>query len=60
MVQKSKGAKQEQSQRPYMKHVKEVTKGKDRAAVREAIAHEQYDEIPNNRRVKEEDPWGWD
>lgn len=60
MVQKSKGAKQERRQRPWMPIVKEVSNSKDRAATRQALHREQYEDIPNDRRVKEEDPWAWD
>lgn len=60
MVQKSPGKKQEERQRPYIPVVKKVTKGKDRAAVREAIAHERYEDIPRFERMKKEDPWAWD
>lgn len=60
MVQKDKGKKQEESQRPWGKTVKQFSNKKDRAAVRDALAHEEYDEIPNKRRMREEDPRDWD
>jgi hypothetical protein len=60
MVMKSKGAKQERRQQPWMPVVKEATKGKDRAATRQLLHHGQYDDIPKHRRVKTEDPWVWD
>ena len=59
MVQKSKGAKQEDRQREYMPPVKKFSKSKDRQAVRQALKHEQYDDIPNKQRMREEDPWDW-
>ena len=60
MIQKSKGAKQEDTQHFGMKTAKKFTKRKDRQAVREALAHEEYDEIPSKERMRSEDSWAWD
>lgn len=43
-----------------MKTVKQLSHRKDRQAVREAISHERYEDIPKNQSMKEEDSWGWD
>jgi hypothetical protein len=42
------------------KWVKMYTGGKDRAKVRDSIKTEKYDDLPTNKRAKEEDHWGWD
>lgn len=60
MVQKSNGREHNKSERPWMKDVKNLSHRKDRQAVREALSHERYDDIPKNQSMKEEDPWGWD
>lgn len=46
--------------RSYKKIVKRLSNGKDRAAQRDAIKTEKFDDIPSNKRVKEQDPWAFD
>jgi len=50
----------EKSRRPWMKWVKYFTHRKNRRATKEKIKQEKLDEIPQNKPVKTEDPWGWD
>lgn len=59
MGKKRKGGKAK-SERPWMKDVKHFTNRKDRQATREKLHHKDYDDIPKDKRVKEEDPWAWD
>ena len=40
--------------------LKECENSGDRAAVREKIFHEKFDEIPNKQRVYYDNPWNWD
>lgn len=54
------GPNSDMSQRPWGKWVKWFSKRKNRAATRDALHHEKYDDIPSNKPVKTEDPWGWD
>jgi len=44
----------------WKKTVKELTNGIDRAAQRDLIKTEKFDDIPEGKRVKVENPWGWD
>lgn len=44
----------------YKKNVKFFTKKMDRAATRDAIKSEDFDKIPQNKRIKEDDIWNWD
>lgn len=45
---------------PTKKLVKEFDKKKNRQATRQAIHHKNYDKIPQNEKVKQEDVWNWD
>ena len=58
-MQKSKGREHYPS-RPYVKIVKYFSHKKDRQAVREALSHERYEDIPKNQVMSEEDKRGWD
>ena len=40
--------------------IKKITNGKDRAATRDKLKSEKFDDIPKNKRVKECDPWSFD
>jgi hypothetical protein len=44
----------------WKKTVKELTNGIDRAAQRDLIKTEKFEDIPEGKRVKVENPWGWD
>lgn len=55
---KSKG--KQKPRRPWMKWVKWMTRKKNRAATNDTLHHEKFDDIPTNKQVKAEDPWGWD
>jgi hypothetical protein len=46
--------------RSYKKYVKQFGRRKNRRATRDAIAHENFESIPPNKRTKDEDVWGWD
>jgi hypothetical protein len=46
--------------RSFKATVKKLSSGRDRAATRDAIISEHFDDIPPQKRVKEEDPWAWD
>lgn len=46
--------------RSYKKIIKKLTNGKDRAAKRDMINTGDFDKIPNNKRIKTEDPWSYD
>lgn len=59
MVEKQKG-KEPKCERPWMRWVKKFTSRKDRQATREKLHHEEYDDIPQGKRTKVEDPWAWD
>jgi hypothetical protein len=43
----------------YKKDVKHLTNGKDRAAKRDLINKEEFDNIPSKKRIKEEDLWDY-
>lgn len=60
MVQKPKGQEHRHSEKPWMKDVKHFSHRKDRASVRDALKHGEFDKIPKNKPMKEEDPWAWD
>lgn len=57
---RNKGRSSWPSLRPWARWVKWYSKRKNRAATREKLHHEKYDDIPSNKPVKTEDPWGWD
>jgi len=42
------------------KNVKHYGKKKNRRATRDLLNLEEYDKIPQQGRVKDEDPWSWD
>jgi hypothetical protein len=44
----------------WKKTVKELTNGIDRAAQRDLIKSEKFDDIPEGKRVKEIDRWAYD
>lgn len=54
-----KDNKNQKSRRPYAKSVKHYGKRKNRQATREALHHKKYDKF-GQKRVKDEDSWGWD
>jgi hypothetical protein len=49
-----------ESIKKWKKTVKELTNGVDRAAQRDLIKTENFDDIPEGQRVKVENPWRWD
>lgn len=44
----------------YKKNVKNFGKRRNRAATRQAIETESFDDIPQQGRVADEDVWNWD
>lgn len=44
----------------WKKDVKNLTNGMDRAAQRDLIKAEKFDDIPEGKRVKEVDTWAYD
>jgi ribosomal protein L33 len=56
----SSDRKDNSGQQPWKKWVKYFTHRKNRRATKEKLDHEKYDDIPQDKPVKEEDPWGWD
>lgn len=46
--------------RSYKRIVKHLSNGKDRSSTRDALRTENFEAIPQNKRTKTEDPWGWD
>lgn len=45
---------------PVKSNVKSVGKRKERQRVREALAHDRYDDIPLKKPIHKEDIWNWD
>jgi hypothetical protein len=60
MIQKRKDKKHHESDRPWIKDVKKFSHRRDRAAVRNALKHGEFDKIPKQKPIKEEDSWTWD
>jgi len=42
------------------KLTKESDNSKNRSATRDALKTEEFDKIPQNKKVRQGDPWAWD
>ena len=60
MIYKPKGSEHKSYNTTWKKWTKYFSHRKNRQTTRRKLHHEEYDQIPKNKEVDTEDPWGWD